>query len=108
MTMEAGRELDKLIAEKVMGCYNLTHYSTDIKAAWEVVEKLPWFVLRRLGNGRWQCEGRWCGDILPHVTGSCGCVVTEADTAPLAIYLAALEVTKGDFVAIEQDYWDDL
>lgn len=49
--MNPGRELDALIAEKVMGlnlvekideCHtfiaNLPYYSTDIKAAWEVIE----------------------------------------------------------------------
>ena len=52
--MKPGRELDALVAEKVMDneiqryvrgtlpCLfsNLPHYSTDIKAAWEVVEKM--------------------------------------------------------------------
>lgn len=42
--MNPGRELDALIAEKVMGLskvgYALEPYSTDIAAAWEVVEKM--------------------------------------------------------------------
>lgn len=55
--MEAGRELDKLIAEKVMGNHieivhgtimernpqlaaELAYYSTNIADAWQVVEKL--------------------------------------------------------------------
>jgi hypothetical protein len=79
-TMRAGRELDKVIAQQVMehsltqqkrevyegtpkGTRPLASYSTDISAAWEVVEKLAitlvpiengsWFAL--VGNGaRWR------------------------------------------------------
>lgn len=45
--MKPGRELDALIAEKVMritksGNTDPKPYSTDIAAAWEVVEKLKW------------------------------------------------------------------
>lgn len=52
MTLKAGRELDALVAEKVMGLdvrqggyaggigQHLRPYSRDIGAAWEVVEKL--------------------------------------------------------------------
>ena len=53
LKMEAGREMDALVAEKVMGLSYILfdgtdphqeeltpHYSTDIAAAWEVVEKL--------------------------------------------------------------------
>ena len=47
--MKPGRELDKLIARKVLklkdehGFFielDCPHYSTDIKAAWEIVDKL--------------------------------------------------------------------
>lgn len=48
--MKPGRELDALVAEKVMGRTKpehfvpknvwLPHYSTDIAASWEVVEKM--------------------------------------------------------------------
>ena len=122
--MKAGRELDALIAEKVMGliAYKvqlvappprvrtidelqrvgspLPHYSTDIAAAWEVVQKL----------------GRWRGfDFMlvmpdPEQTfhlhtyeagwyeatndGPERRVVGDADTAPLAICLAALKAVS--------------
>lgn len=98
--MEAGRELDALIAEKVMGfpleiirgapypeCPR--HYSTDIAAAWEVVEKDD-------GWGHdWRVK-RWVSSSKPY---SCTAERTadgqnfyaEAETAPLAICLAALK-----------------
>ena len=122
--MKAGRELDALIAEKVMGliAYKvqltappprvrtidelqrvgspLSHYSTDIAAAWEVVQKL----------------GRWRGFdfmlVMPDLeqtfhlhTYEAGWyeatndgperrVVGDADTAPLAICLAALKAVS--------------
>ena len=39
--MKPGRELDELVAKKVMGYkYKVLEYSTDIAAAWEVVEKM--------------------------------------------------------------------
>ena len=95
--MKAGRELDALIAEKVMGwrlqaepytCWNLPdgdqriytpNFSTDIAAAWRVVEKMrsPDFRLNREGD--WVCcfggTVAFCGD---------------GDTAALAICRAAL------------------
>jgi hypothetical protein len=37
--MKPGKELDALIAEKIMGP-NAKHYSTDIAAAWDVIEEL--------------------------------------------------------------------
>ena len=130
--MKAGRELDALIAEKVMGLTRhdesyvaegvgkvlrfvwrdgcgdcvysgdmfLPHYSTNIADAWEVVEKL----------------GRWRGfDFMlvmpdPEQTfhlhtyeagwyeatndGPERRVVSDADTAPLAICLAALKAVS--------------
>jgi hypothetical protein len=112
--MEAGRELDQLIATKVMkhtvfsispivliglqeanengATRDLAHYSTDISAAWEVVEKFQkeaWKVtVSNLGDrskfenddyifDRWICR--------------VGTNRAKADTAPLAICLAALK-----------------
>lgn len=88
-TIPAGRELDALVAEKVMGIgklefdayYGPQHrYSTDIAAAWEVVEKLA-KPLKVVWTGKvWVCEvfGEPCSQ--------------EAGTAPLAICRAALKV----------------
>lgn len=108
--MDAGRELDALIAEKVMGWtwkevegeqylypprpgdVNIPHYSTDIAAAWQVVEKLA-----ELGMLTSVCWGR---------SGNHGIIASvdileggfnkpiAAHTAPLAICLAALETVK--------------
>lgn len=124
--MEAGRELDALIAERVMGLnpvknsnpYNMIftrrrdwvdmddyyyegeddgyhfvdevpHYSTDIAAAWKVVEHMK-------ADG-WQCHMRgwvnsndWqCGFVHPGGQMSWN----TADTAPLAICCAALRAS---------------
>jgi hypothetical protein len=91
--MKAGRELDALVAERVMGWYNvgrgylfgnddswggdnpqtpdkgiqdLPHYSTDIKAAWEVVERVSAVYQIKVGSDKtafaWWCEigeGDW-------------------------------------------------
>ena len=113
--LEAGRELDALVAEKVMGwrikgkdwvdehgryqgaveTYWVIadggpskgwHPSTDIAAAWLVVEKLGWQYVFRLGNrdDKWWCvlsvEPDW------QLSDNCA----EAPTAPLAICRAAL------------------
>ena len=109
MEVTAGRELDALVAEKVMECHLirfinglgnldircgcspdqhneqdgaccgfLCDYSTSIDAAWEMVEKLAGtFRLEYEKYSGWNCE---LG------LGSC-----HADTAPLAICLAALQ-----------------
>jgi len=118
--MEAGKQLDALVAEKIFGykvfrrdyvdgarfffedtdgapTYLYMNYSTDIAAAWEVVEKL-----RELNNGsvlefRLTWSGKeygipgfvfriWESD-LPHVD----LLPFEAKTAPHAICLAALK-----------------
>lgn len=124
--MEAGRELDALVAEKVMGkktrrlsgnlyCWEydgdyknlhglaqpIPAYSTDLSAAWEVVEKLcnwdvddnmlvlqgqgPDLEKKRSPDGEapqwWEAE----------IAGTWGKVMVEAETAPLAICLAALK-----------------
>lgn len=94
--MKAGRELDSLIHEKVFGqdprqepyqrpdgamVYPFVpEYSTDIAAAWQVVEKLTEgeFHLSRCYGGGWECE---LG--APYIS--------FGETAPLAICLAALE-----------------
>jgi len=120
----AGRELDALVAEQVMGirclhqagsirdlaaaqheCQrcgamiddrdfyaqrNLT-YSTDLAAAWEVVEKLPYFAMWKRGASQWCVQYKSCHDIGMHVIFNDCCEYIEADTAPLAICLAALK-----------------
>lgn len=116
--MKAGRELDALIAEKVMGwkvvpgqykhivppnaqlerstfceyvtsslsvpAMKLPTYSTDIRAAWEIVEKLcpqeDEFQLKRFNKKEWDCNFSY------FMETSC-----QADTAPHAICLAALK-----------------
>jgi hypothetical protein len=84
----AGRELDALVAEKVMGWnFQRSAFSTDIASAWEVVEKLQaleYTFINLLWDGQgWDIEmGQDGHDI------SCD---TYADTFPLAICLAALK-----------------
>lgn len=114
--MEAGRELDAQIAEKVMG-YAMTvvaaidgeslgldfetedwqvlpHYSTNIAAAWPIAEKLHLSVMR--AGDEWAAavldgephaeEGEYHGGYV-----DCGLHdVAYAPTAPLAICRAAL------------------
>lgn len=100
-SLKPGRELDALIAEKVMGWKppefidgvslerrwkndrgefdSLPRYSTDIAAAWEVVEKIGLIIGK---NGPvWDAQDLWD---LPVYFAS-------ADTAPHAICLAALK-----------------
>ena len=108
--LEAGPELDALVAEKVMGWrmirndpllshtgwidgdgrkrtrYDPPPYSTDIAAAWEVLEKFPWF---RIDN-RGDYEGNQAfmvelSDDAKNLSGK-----MWAPTAPLAICRAAL------------------
>lgn len=94
--MEAGRELDALVAEKVFG--HLKPYqaypngtpcfSTSIAAAWEVVGKCELFKTydfhqdRR--NGKWQIG--WGSD------SAYFSAKFEGDTAPHVICLAALGI----------------
>jgi hypothetical protein len=108
--LQAGRELDALIAEKVMGikcgaCLQdgqlepitmdwreIPHYSTDIAAAWEVVEKAYLVIRPSLLHGS---NLQWIAGQLKGVRAS-GLIeiiketYTEAETAPLAICKAAL------------------
>lgn len=116
--METGRALDALVATHVMGWKNfrghyypasphpeaniLGHvvppYSTDIAAAWQVVEKLkersdlfPQISWIRVHDNQYQhrCE-IWQNDPPNKLYGWLADVY--ADTAPLAICLAALAV----------------
>jgi hypothetical protein len=111
--LSVGAEIDRLIAKKVMGqertascplgdptCDGkyepqvghwpcLPYYSTDIAAAWQVVEHLRtqnWYLLRLTnGDNNYACYfGRGI------VQGPYGYAV--GDTAPLAICKAALKV----------------
>jgi hypothetical protein len=85
--MKPGRELDLLVAEKVMGYKrnhgvhgNVPFYSTDLAAAWEVVEKmkknygfeLSWFMAIK----KWKV--------------CIGLASIATDTIPHSICLAAL------------------
>ena len=106
---EPGLELDKLIAEKVLGWFQdsmaksprdlwfetgeeegslyLNHYSTDIKAAWNLAERfrlcvVPWH------DGKWTAVKE--GEIL--IDGDWN----SAKTAPHAICLAALSIVEGE------------
>ena len=111
--MKAGRELDALVAEKVMewewrglshGWYHgegrlfldedeLPHYSTQIADAWLVVEKLVgdgFYVDIGVQEDRAQVQLETLTDRSWTIrVGS-----TEAPTAPLAICLAALKVVE--------------
>ena len=114
--LEAGRELDALVAEKVMKCKTATkewngvlhpfcccdgsdheqrctyvpgmlaYYSTDIAAAWEVVEKL--FTLNafvEIGNDAFQ----WTVMVIPRSRRDCN--YGYGETVHLAICRAALK-----------------
>jgi hypothetical protein len=117
LIMEAGRELDALVAEKVMGVNTdrfiwkrygkpdsiqnedyggPRHYSTDIDAAWQVVEKLEQhpdeilFSCSRKGGKElvWEMRFRKC-------RGNQHDYIASAPTAPLAICRAALLTLGG-------------
>lgn len=106
--MKAGRDLDRLVAEKVMGLEvhkqadvwlinsgtgkAVPHYSTDIAAAWKVVEKLHaqagpegWEVTINLQNFEPNTAEPFNGWIV-----TVGCETARASSAPLAICIAAL------------------
>ena len=121
--MDAGRELDALVAEKVMGCdpvkgmyyctdpnhpnkcgEGIAHYSTDISAAWEVVEKLQndgiafgmWWDAHELDK-RFRVESYpGCGENTWAYRGhnKHKPFEIECDTAPHAICLAALKTVE--------------
>jgi len=108
---KAGRELDRAIAEKVMGRKvtwdapdvllpgppdnDAPNYSTSIDAAWEVVEKLRnwpgghwWLHLWQVAGVReeWRASFTFGGMAAVHPK-----LEATANTAPLAICLAALK-----------------
>ena len=127
--MPAGREMDALLAEKVMG-YTLSelslpaypkyklfdiesgefsgyvkevpHYSTDIAASWEVVERMPipfklekcWEKAYQIGPEGW--SACWCTDAdCEGCNENSRCTNGDdvwAETAPLAICRYALKV----------------
>lgn len=112
--MPANREMDALVAEKVMGlevlspanslpdddrvrprgstkkwltCEPLPHYSTDIAAAWQIVERFRFFVVP-WGNpsgGEWAVADCRDEHLALHILAS-------AESAPLAICRTALTV----------------
>lgn len=106
--MTPGRELDALVAEKVMGYKRLEPtldwperwlcddrklggipaYSTDIAAAWEVVEKLsakhPYITIIRVGTA----PTEW---VIAEGPGDSDPDLARAPTVPYAICLAALK-----------------
>jgi hypothetical protein len=107
-SLQAGCEMDREIAERIMGLSsrsNIPPYSSDIKAAWSVVEKMvrsedmyfsaPHYKAKRqslgplgypIGTECWYC-------VLNNKTFNK--VVICADTAPLAICRAALVCIRG-------------
>ena len=121
--MEAGRELDALVAEKVMGLHefaayagnhkaslgwgnpeadmtrgelhSLPHYSTDITAAWKVVEKIKSTLPKDGPNGSFSMifeDGIWFVGYYEHENGWLNYFSSES--APHAICLAALNAVE--------------
>jgi len=112
LTMEAGREMDALVAEKVMGHtvgrdatletfypqYTTTvetsegftilaHYSTDISAAWRIVEKFKSDARIGISMADYT-NGGYCFTFFG--PGNFDEYECDAPTAPLAICRAAL------------------
>lgn len=107
--MEAGRGIDLLIEEKVMGisakpgtigadfkklCIRPygKRYSTDISAAWEVVEKMNayWHYELFMHSGDGRKEASFIDSRKDKY------VKAKAETAPMAICLAALKAVNHD------------
>ena len=105
--MKAGRELDSLVAEKVMGLTKEDldrwddtrgrpepkHYSTDIVAAWEVVELLKrrYVLALRMAFPTSDHPDGW--EVL-RFDGEVFHLLGIADTAPEAICKAALRAVE--------------
>lgn len=104
---KASRELDAIIAERVMnfplpaGGANMSYpyyYSTDLHAAWMIVEKLrERFPVIKMATGdvvgdQWQVafHDRYYESVVPDGHGG----FANAETLPLAISLAALATVK--------------
>lgn len=111
--LEAGRELDALVAEKVMGwsgvewrgfeyavgihpvtgmVQGVYRYSTDITDAWQIVERLT-----RDGRAVFIDSAGFDPEewrVIVSVDDPEGQLPSEAATAPLAICLAALETVE--------------
>ena len=97
--LKAGGYLDALIGEQVFGIAQDPHgeavevppYSTDIGAAWQIVEHLT-----SNGSDTFRCQnyddGTW--DAWFHIYDMRCKGYAHADTAPLAICKAALEFCK--------------
>lgn len=123
VTRDAGRDLDALVAEQVMGvpmpgrdeapppyqswlhhkskawhwhfgddCWLAMPYSTDIGAAWEVVEKLGADMGLYYHGGIPEYEATFFGSC----DGVAYVVTDRGETAPLAICRAALRVAPRD------------
>ena len=120
--LQAGRELDALIAEKVMGWTSVAmaglftqfpaialcglppgaqlnadlqvvpRYSTQIAAAWQVVEKFKMTITPN--NCHPHIKAKWCVDV--ELKGSHELWLAGAETAPLAICRAALRAVGQD------------
>lgn len=112
--MEAGRELDVLIAERVMGkkvvdiegesyalppeietAYPVKAYSTDIEAAWQIVEYMKSqhdmvFALMNRHEGRGAIKD-WRADFYPFISDRNRSGYAYGETAPEAICRAALK-----------------
>ena len=98
-----GREMDQEIAERVMGLENGTpvpHYSSDIGAAWSVVEKMVRDNDVYFGAPHYKSKRQSLGPLGYPVGTECWyCVINSrtfnklvicAESAPLAICRAAL------------------
>lgn len=140
--MKAGRELDALIAEKVMGLHSWVrrneddpgcsicgkgentghrsypYYSTDIAAAWEVLDKFTTnyskssdpdgygikLEHRTENTGEmWLVTGVWTTSGPPYEDMDDEKFTVEAATAPLAICLAALKAVGHFASPLPQD-----
>ena len=97
LNMPAGRGMDEMVTQKIFMTDGFWHgvkdYSTDISAAWEVVEKMcdgdkNKFMIYRFGFGPKKPKIRWrvsWGQGWENLLSYC-----DAESAPLAICRAAL------------------
>lgn len=58
-----------------------------------LISQFPYFNLRRLSNGLWQCQCRFCGNSFDHITSRegnsvCQCIFATGDDPREAILLA--------------------